>query len=142
MLAPLNPAFSKKIENHAHSVALHYMHYNFCCIQDASRDSRDGCWHDRPGFGRLVILSRSRRAGNMLNPFKWKPEHRVGLLIASAAGAALSVGIGYAFSHPRLGYRLSFIEWIEYFPGDALFWPLIGAFVVGAAIYCYRIFSN
>ena len=23
-------AFSKKIENHAHSVALHFMHYNFC----------------------------------------------------------------------------------------------------------------
>src|SRR5207244_5725114 len=26
----LTNAFSKKIENHAHSVALHYMHYNFC----------------------------------------------------------------------------------------------------------------
>jgi len=25
----LTNAFSKKIENHAHSVALHYMHYNF-----------------------------------------------------------------------------------------------------------------
>jgi hypothetical protein len=31
-------AFSKKMDNHAHSVALHYMHYNFCRInQDASR---------------------------------------------------------------------------------------------------------
>ena len=26
----LTNAFSKKIENHAHSVALHFMHYNFC----------------------------------------------------------------------------------------------------------------
>ena len=26
----LTNAFSKKIENHAHSVAIHYMHYNFC----------------------------------------------------------------------------------------------------------------
>ena len=26
----LTSAFSKKIENHAHSVALHFMHYNFC----------------------------------------------------------------------------------------------------------------
>ena len=24
--------FSKKIENHAHAVALHFMHYNFCRI--------------------------------------------------------------------------------------------------------------
>ena len=26
----LTNAFSKKIENHEHSVALHFMHYNFC----------------------------------------------------------------------------------------------------------------
>lgn len=26
----LTNAFSKKVENHAHSVALHFMHYNFC----------------------------------------------------------------------------------------------------------------
>ena len=26
----LTNAFSKKIENHAHSVALHFMFYNFC----------------------------------------------------------------------------------------------------------------
>ena len=26
----LTNAFSKKLENHAHSVAIHYMHYNFC----------------------------------------------------------------------------------------------------------------
>jgi hypothetical protein len=28
----LTNAFSKKVENHAHSVALHYMFYNFCRI--------------------------------------------------------------------------------------------------------------
>jgi hypothetical protein len=26
----LTNAFSKKVENHAHAVALHFMHYNFC----------------------------------------------------------------------------------------------------------------
>ena len=26
----LNNAFSKKIENHAHAVALHFMNYNYC----------------------------------------------------------------------------------------------------------------
>lgn len=29
--------FSKKLENHAHSVALHFMHYNFCRIHEALR---------------------------------------------------------------------------------------------------------
>ena len=28
----LTNAFSKKVENHAHSVALHFMHYNFCRV--------------------------------------------------------------------------------------------------------------
>ena len=35
----LTNAFSKKIENHAHSVALHYMHYNFCRIHKTLRMS-------------------------------------------------------------------------------------------------------
>jgi hypothetical protein len=28
----LTNAFSKKIENHAHAVSLHFMHYNFCRV--------------------------------------------------------------------------------------------------------------
>jgi hypothetical protein len=33
----LTNAFSKKMDNHAHSVALHYMHYNFCRIHKTLR---------------------------------------------------------------------------------------------------------
>ena len=33
----LTNAFSKKIENHAHAVALHYMHYNFVRIHKSLR---------------------------------------------------------------------------------------------------------
>lgn len=33
----LTNAFSKKIENHAHSVALYFMHYNFCRIHQTLR---------------------------------------------------------------------------------------------------------
>jgi IS1 family transposase len=33
----LTNAFSKKIENHAHMVALHYMHYNFCRVHQSLR---------------------------------------------------------------------------------------------------------
>ena len=30
-------AFSKKLENHAYAVALHFMHYNFCRIHSSLR---------------------------------------------------------------------------------------------------------
>jgi IS1 family transposase len=33
----LTNAFSKKLENHKHQVALHFMHYNFCRIQQTLR---------------------------------------------------------------------------------------------------------
>lgn len=33
----LTNAFSKKIENHVHAIALHYMHYNFCRIHQTLR---------------------------------------------------------------------------------------------------------
>lgn len=33
----LTNAFSKKVENHAHHIALHYMHYNFCRIHKTLR---------------------------------------------------------------------------------------------------------
>jgi len=33
----LTNAFSKKVENHTLSVAIHYMHYNFCRIHKSLR---------------------------------------------------------------------------------------------------------
>jgi hypothetical protein len=33
----LTNAFSKKIENHEHAVALHFMYYNFCRIHQSLR---------------------------------------------------------------------------------------------------------
>ena len=33
----LTNAFSKKLENHAHAVALHYTHYNWCRIHKSLR---------------------------------------------------------------------------------------------------------
>lgn len=34
---PLTNAFSKKVENHAAAIALHFMHYNFCRIHKTLR---------------------------------------------------------------------------------------------------------
>ena len=39
----LTNAFSKKVENHAHSVAIHTMHYNFVRIRVAARHYRRPC---------------------------------------------------------------------------------------------------
>jgi len=33
----LTNAFSKKVDNHRHSVALHYMYYNFCRVHQTLR---------------------------------------------------------------------------------------------------------
>jgi len=33
----LTNGFSKKVENHAHAVALHYMHYNYCRVHQTLR---------------------------------------------------------------------------------------------------------
>jgi hypothetical protein len=33
----LTNGFSKKLENHGHAVALHYMHYNFCRVHKTIR---------------------------------------------------------------------------------------------------------
>lgn len=33
----LTNAFSKKVENHGHAVALHFMHYNFCRVHKTLR---------------------------------------------------------------------------------------------------------
>ncbi len=40
----LTNAFSKKVDNHRHAVALHYMYYNFA--RDSSEpESHSGQWH-------------------------------------------------------------------------------------------------
>lgn len=44
----LTNAFSRKVENHAAAVALHYMHYNFCRIHKTLRSTpRHGIWGGR-----------------------------------------------------------------------------------------------
>ena len=60
----------------------------------------------------------------MLNPLKWKHEDRVGLLVATAFGAALGLAIGYSPGQ----------EWFN------IFWALGGVVIVGGAVYCYRAF--
>ena len=43
----LTNAFSKKAENHAHAVALHFMHYNFCKISHVTQVHSGDAGRDR-----------------------------------------------------------------------------------------------
>lgn len=56
----LTNAFSKKVENHAHSVALHFMHYNFCRVHQTLK------------------MTPAQAAG--LTDHAWSIEELVGLL--------------------------------------------------------------
>jgi hypothetical protein len=71
-----------------------------------------------------------------LNPLEWKPEHRAGLAVASAAGAAIGIALG--FTRLRGG---GFTYWLDRHSDGAIMWAIVGAVVVGAAVYCYRVFS-
>jgi uncharacterized membrane protein YeaQ/YmgE (transglycosylase-associated protein family) len=55
----------------------------------------------------------------MLNPLKWKYQDQVGLITATAFGALLGLVNGYSPGH----------VWFN------LLWALIGAVVVGGAVY-------
>ncbi len=64
----LTNAFSKKIDNHGHAVALHYMHYNFCRIHQTLRVTpameagiADHIWSIEEGV-ELLELEASRAA--------------------------------------------------------------------------------
>jgi IS1 family transposase len=57
----LTNGFSKKVENHGHAIAIHYMYYNFCAYPSiAPRHTRDGGWRFESCFvgGRNNCLAR------------------------------------------------------------------------------------
>ena len=72
----LTNAFSKKVENHAHAVALHFMYYNFCCIHQTLKVTlamaagvTDRLWELRD-----IATHRAGRRGHALSP----PQRRQG----------------------------------------------------------------
>ena len=72
---------------------------------------------------------------------KWKREHVIALIVAIFAGA----GLGLAFGFSQRQYRtFGLIEWIRSASGssDAILWAVIGAVVVGGAVFAWRQFSN
>jgi hypothetical protein len=52
----LTNAFSKKVENHVHMMAIYFMHYNFVRHpSNAQSHASYGRWRDRMAFGRSRI---------------------------------------------------------------------------------------
>ena len=92
----LTNAFSKKVENHAHAVALHFVHYNFVPHpQDAADDPGDG----RGGVGHAAGHGRGRGSGwtrarplpGKRGPYKKRGQPRNAKPPAGAGGAASGV---------------------------------------------------
>ncbi len=71
-LTRLTNGFSKKIENHQHAIALHYMYYNFCRKHQTLTKDRGGL-HTTPAMAAGVA------------DHVWKLEEVVGLLKATEA---------------------------------------------------------
>ncbi len=66
----LTNAFSKKVENLAHAVSLHYMHYNFCRVHQSLTITRED--------GRRIKRTPAMAAGVADHP--WSVYELVGLL--------------------------------------------------------------
>jgi hypothetical protein len=71
-LTRLTNGFSKKIENHRHAMALHYMYYNFCRKHQTLTQNRGGL-HTTPAMAAGVA------------DHVWRVEEIVGLLEAHEA---------------------------------------------------------
>jgi hypothetical protein len=63
-----------------------------------------------------------------MNPAKWKPEHRVALVVIALVVGAIGFWIGYAITRP---WDVS--SYIENGTADATTWTLLGAFIAGGA---------
>jgi hypothetical protein len=83
----LTNAFSEKVENHAHSVAIHLMHYNFVRIHTTERHARNGGLghHEAPGAWDMVKVLEEWEASKtawvastwknlVLNRELWRPQ--------------------------------------------------------------------
>lgn len=71
-LTRLTNGFSKKLENHGHAIALHYMYYNFCRKHQTLTKERNGL-HTTPAMAAGVT------------DHVWTLEEVVGLLVAQEA---------------------------------------------------------
>jgi hypothetical protein len=73
----------------------------------------------------------------MLNPLRWKPEHRGALFGASGVGAVL--GVLFAYTYAGAG---SISYFLTLNPIDTLLWAAMGAILVGGTVYAWRLFSS
>jgi hypothetical protein len=69
----LTNAFSKKVENHGHAVALHFMHYNFCRVHKSLRVTpameAGLANHVRDLSELLALLETHVKSGALINNF-------------------------------------------------------------------------
>jgi hypothetical protein len=73
-----------------------------------------------------------------------KENKLIGLIVIVAAiGAVLGVLVGYVtftLTYRPQGISFAFTYWLEARSADAWLWALAGAFICGAAVYCYHLY--
>ncbi|MBV8798319.1 MAG: hypothetical protein JOY77_05090 [Alphaproteobacteria bacterium] len=69
----------------------------------------------------------------------WTREQKTGAAVALAVGAVTGAIVGYGHREDRY---LELSGWLANDGGEAVLWAVIGAFLAGAAIYAYRVFSK
>jgi hypothetical protein len=68
-----------------------------------------------------------------MNPFQWRREHQVALLLAAIVGAALGFIIGYMHHNVRYEDATAFSLYLT--AGSAFRWCVFGALIGGTVVY-------
>jgi len=71
-----------------------------------------------------------------MNPFRWRREHQLALLVAALIGAALATVLGYIVYAVGWGEgAVPFESWILRLLHGPIWWALFGAVIGGASIF-------
>jgi hypothetical protein len=79
-----------------------------------------------------------------MNPFRWKAEHGVALVVSMLVGAVTGPAVGYTFeivARPPWA-RFALLRWLREDPENAIAWAVIAALVVGGTVYATRLSSQ
>jgi hypothetical protein len=64
-----------------------------------------------------------------MNPFNWRPEHQLALVLGAALGIALGLVIGFIYNGVHYATLSNWLGW------SAFRWGVVGALVGGTTIY-------
>jgi Mg/Co/Ni transporter MgtE len=70
-----------------------------------------------------------------MNPFAWRKEHRVAIILGAILGAVILVVIGFMYRGLNYGTISSGLFW----SGSTIRWAILGALIGGCMVYVRRL---